>query len=334
MIKDLSCLENLIGIKTECDNIPSTSGYFIHNIEGVSLNFGDKISDPEYISGFNFLKTQRTFAANLVYDELGKSMVNWLRPQTVLESAAYCQYTSGVFNGPGASTKGILIKYNTNYLNTRRRSRYSAIVIPSVQIYSNTDTTINLKIKDGTLPEVEYDAIQLSAGQITNVVLNYVATFESVYIYFDQTAIVTGTTDCSSGCYSCGTSGKKPYSQFLTVTGYDGSSETANQLNGIIPTVNVECNIGKVICAHSSNFGLAMLYKMGFVLYNQLAYTKRLNRYTIYTKQGDAIDRAQYFDHLYLQQMDTTTKSMFNQLKKVKDECLQCNTTQYGFIHG
>lgn len=326
MKKDTSCLEKLIGIQTECETLNSESGYYIHNIAGINLQFGNNVADVEYTGGLAFLKEQRRFAASLLWDEFKKFAFPLMRQQTTLEHTEFCSFKQGDFMAAGTGERGVkFTKYN-------RGNKYGGIVIPSVKIYSNTTQLVTLKLKDGTLPVVSYANIQLTAGTITTVLLNYTATFEEVYIYFDQNGISVGNADCSSGCSSCGSS-PKSFSSYGTYIGYNGAVETSGTNFGIMPTVNIECDLNKILCAYSDNLALPLLYKLGSVLYEKLKFSKRLNRYTLYDSKT-VEQQVGYFDELYRQQMAIEIQSIFHSLKKENNECLQCNSSSYGYTVG
>lgn len=332
MANNLKCLTNLVGYKTPCETSVSRSGYYVNQVRGVSFKFAENIADEEYKTGKEFITGLLDQASNMVLDEMEMNLRPYFKQNTLQDSSCLCAFTDG-YMAAYTGERGVEI-------HKLDLSPYKKLYVGKVSVCIQDTATITMKINDGGTI-VSFDPVEVIGGALTEIMLDYSCSFDTVKIYFDQTGIAVRNTSCLIGCAGCGNRRSNNENTYLRIFGFDQSNVvTTNQFFGFIPCVSVECVTSNLVCDFSKYLGLPVLYKWAGLFYGEVATSKRINKYTLHTKE-EAVVMASYYDNpdeenpgVHQKQMRSVINSISPYLNSIQDDCITCNANHYGWVTG
>jgi hypothetical protein len=313
------CFNGILGIRTSYGvYTASKSGYYIDDAEGINLEFAGAIGSAAYKSGIDLIEKKIEYAANIVKDEILLQFVDSMRLNKIIESSMHGRFTSG-YNSNGTGNAGIKIKKPKYPVRP-----YTSIRITSIEISVMDDCIIDLYIKDGKNEKV-YESVELKGGYANELILQYLCDTETPIIYFDQTGISPQIVTMNRyGCSTCGGASYEDVNK-LHVVGWNGTTETAGQY-GITASLQMECNIDKIMCQIAPHLALPILYKAVAEIYREACHAQGGNKFTLFRGEQN-LEMADKYDALFINSLPKFVLTISKLLKSIKDECITCHTT-------
>ncbi len=307
------CLKNLIGIKCLDGSTKPISGYFINDLEGMSLKYAANITD-EQRSGLVFMRDKIAFATGLVLSELSMYLEPYFRLASIIDELRVGDFASSFLPVAGVSVfRGVKIK--------TRSSRLLRIRIPQVNIETATpDTDGSLRIYDG-LDYYDFAFTTDSVG-LAVVYPEYTSKGSEILISVDNDIFSMNNSKVKDSC-SC----SNKVSSYLQATGWNGTS-AANSTYGLQVQAIAECSVEDMGCILGSKLALPVLYRSGLEIVKEAKTTTRLNSITIL---GD--DKAEFlfdeFGKQYDLQMKNLIRSIPQLMARIDDCCVSCSQSRY-----
>lgn len=332
-MQSISCLKNLVGYKTPCEVSPSLSGYYVNQIKGVGFKFAENIADEEYRTGKDFIEGLLEQSKLMVIDEMEMHLRPYYRQNSLQAANCMCAFADG-YGDEYSGERGVEIK-------KLDRSNYKKIYISRVLVCIENTDNVTIKIDDGGMINT-FAPVECVGGVQTEIVLNYMTSFDDVKIYFDQTGMNVRNTSCSIGCATCGSGSRKFNNEnnSVIIHGFDQTHITGTNFFGMVPCISIECVPSNLVCDFSKSLALPLLYKWGGLFYSEVWLSKRINKYTLHTKE-EAQQMAVYYDNfdenapgMYQKQMRSVVNSILPYLNSIDDDCIECNSNRYGWVTG
>src|SRR3972149_5608070 len=177
-VDKISCMQALVGIRTACD--PGTNyPFWIEDIEGVDVSKLAKIAKSSNPSGKDFANQLINNASRQMMGDLELFLNDGYRLNNVV--------------GDMCSTCTLLPTYVVNtgiVVKSSVATNFNILRITKFQILANNTGTFQMVIDDGETPE--YFDIELTAGTIMPVVLNYFTKKKSAKVYFSDPTVSLG----------------------------------------------------------------------------------------------------------------------------------------------
>lgn len=264
-----SCLDNYIVFYNGCygDDTPvPTSGYYIENLEGLTIENVAMISPELLISATQTIKEKMLFAASIVENRL-KAILNsrGIKLNTLGKLYSACAVTN-VASLPAAFDRGIRI--SKKWLN----SPQSRIFIDAVRFKSKTSGPSVIKVKD-LLGNVLWQQNTVLIAETEHTV------FIKKHFNPDIILLTIDTTSIQPYIYTCDkTTNCSPCDANINLA-IDGWNGTGVGPNGYVSVcVRLDCTDKDIICQFLDRLGLAILYQTGAQIAKEwLAPNNRLN---------------------------------------------------------
>ena len=264
-----SCLDNYIVFYNGCygDDTPvPTSGYYIENLEGLTIENVAMISPELLISATQTIKEKMLFAASIVENRL-KAILNsrGIKLNTLGKLYSACAVTN-VADLPAAFDRGIRI--SKKWLN----SPQSRIFIDAVRFKSKTSGPSVIKVKD-LLGNVLWQQNTVLIAETEHTV------FIKKHFNPDIILVTIDTTSIQPYIYICDkTTNCTPCDANINLA-IDGWNGTGVGPNGYVSVcVRLDCTDKDIICQFLDRLGLAILYQTGAQIAKEwLAPNNRLN---------------------------------------------------------
>jgi hypothetical protein len=277
----MNCLENIIGIKAQCDgaDTESLSGYFITDYPGITIQSASNYNDETTITGFNYLVDLRRRAMLRLNNDIQAFIASNYRVNTIPSNLwSTGNYgTTTISAGTSGQRRGLVI-YKQN-----PKCRFKKIVITKVRVYSNYTGDVTLKIADTS--GVTYNPIvSLVAGEISEFDLNLTIEGNEVQITLpSDISVYTNTPSCGVGC-----SGTLK-NDCVRVNGLNNSTTNTTEAYGIDVSTICKCDLSTLICdmATTNLIGQSAYELCGAMFYDEMIKNHRLNYLTIY--KGDEL---------------------------------------------
>jgi hypothetical protein len=203
---------------------------------------------------------------------------------SVLSATCLCptNFQNTVFR-PQTSDTGCVVTFNT-------KSPIQVNTIEKVSVYSTGATAVELHVREADGVETIFPVATLIPNQVTEIQLDYVARTNSVTCYFPQgSGINFANYPCGAGagCNTCG--GNRQVNNqipdnstnYVRVTGYNGTTPTGNTLYGVTACIKTTCDLSKFFCIFAESFAYAALFKAGAWLLQSYTGSTRVNITTI-----------------------------------------------------
>lgn len=332
----MGCFDNLVGIKSICNETESSSGLYIEDI-GITANEADMYINSEYASGEALVKDKIRFAGTLVSKLISNHFASQVISKTLIDSQRLGLYMDSlnIKSGINGNYGGINIRL-LNY------SSYLSVFINSISLQVNVTQSIDVKvinlITGEVLDTVTVDAV---ANQIVTKVIN--KTYESskqnldlIFVY-DTTGIGSNNTmlanfnSVGSGCASCeGYRYSNAYMYSAPV--YIPTSSQLIRLNllggqhtfGVSVNYSIQCSINNWICEIANLMSLPILYKAGELImdYATLYSDRQTSSVNVDAERNDK--RKLAYQNSFNEALEATVKKI--NLPK-GDICFKCDET-------
>jgi hypothetical protein len=327
----VQCLETLLGMRSQCTQPEEECApFFLEDIEGIDVQALAKIAKGSNLTGVDFGNQIINSAAREMLGDLELLVNNGYSMQNIAGELCSACNLLPVYTAGG----GITIRTNVP-------SPYQILHITKLSIMANMTGPYEVVIDDGLEPQVF--PVNLIAGTIMPVLLNYSTAERMVRIYLSDNTVGMGNVNCAtqSSC-GCGASAKSGLP--VIITGWNGLTETTAQY-GFLPCATVTCSYDALICnmiKFAPNiFGLTLLYKAGEKLYAHRGASERNNAQVSFNDEEKAEDGKNY-GKLYWWRMQGTNKGKgIKQIvseflsKQKKDKCVSCDAViKTGYVTG
>lgn len=322
-VDKVSCMQALVGVRTICDpaiNYP----FWIEDIEGVDVSKLAKMAKGSNPNGKDFGNQLINNAARQMMGDLELFLNDGYRLNNIVgDMCSACTLLPNY-----VVNTGIVVKSSV-------ATNFNILRITKLQILSNNTGNFELAIDDGETPE--FFNIDLVAGTIMPVVLNYATTKKSAKVYFTDPTVALGQVMCATTS-SCGCGGSQTSNNPITVTGLVAGVENSTQY-GFLPCAAVGCSYDSLVCTlvkQAPNiFGLALLYKTGALYYDNKRVGDRNNDAIAFNDEEgtEKDDQKKSYDRLYWAKMKGTTSVLgINKIvkdylrNKRSDKCVICDS--------
>jgi hypothetical protein len=312
------CLLDLVGLETGCGSKRPPPLVPIEALEGLTLQ--------DFAQVANLADTERAvdFAYQLVdwatiqvmedlYAEMNRQVGYRLHRE--LHSASYGTFEdvtaissaywpiSGVFRG-------------VRVVKKLQHSPMSRLYIPSVQVLSASRASeALLLIRDGNI-ERQY-VCSLDGGQITTVPVDYEAIGDTLFIGFHDPFVQPNRSTLPSTHSCCGVA--QP--AMVEVRGWIDGQESQSSY-GIVPQVNVRCQLSALLCAVAKHLATPILYKTGLLYSQELLHSQRMNAITIDRER--ATERYQRWQATYQEKLGAVLQSLHHLWGRFDPHCITC----------
>lgn len=316
----LKCFENIIGIKSECNNnTKPKSGLYIEALPGIKLNSTAAIASGDR-TGVELMKDSIENAINAVKEELGVYVTPNFRINTVVDSLK-----AGVFS----SNYHTFAPFERGMRIQKTKSTLTSIVIRSVIIRSNTTApNQTLKITDGIVTYTQ--SVDLLAGVDVEVIIDYTCVSDNVFITLDNTALAMNKTSFEETVSGCGCSSSKNVRRdtfSLKFTGWNGAGNDSSSY-GIQAEVQLTCNQDYIFCNVLPALHSVIFYKAGLLLCQEWLISPRLNQYTMLNREQITVLQESW-EKSYDKRFKLAANSLKDYLSKLDDTCVICTQKRY-----
>ena len=307
------CLENYIVFSNGCydGGVPTpTSGYYIENLEGLTIDNVAMISNELLVSATKTMQEKMYFASRIVENRL-KAILNsrGIKLNTIGALYPVCSASTSTV-GSSVLQKGIRV--SKKWLN----SSQSRIWVDTIRIKSLTSGLTTLYIYD--------HQFNILWSQVQSLVADYEHHFnvkkhfnsDVIYILADNTNIQPYIYNCNTntGCTPCD-------NKYLNVTGYDGNAISTDGYLGAC--VRLDCVDTDIICQFLDRVGLAVLYQTGVQLAKEWASPN--NRLNIIKTHGIewALNMATMWENASVEALDNEIDNII-QILETDKFCYNC----------
>lgn len=316
----VQCLQNLVGIRSACSS-DTEFPFYIEDIEGVDIPTLAKVAKLTNLSGEDFGNQLINSSARELLGDIELLLNNGFTMKTVAgDLCSQCTFLASY-----TANTGIIVKSNVV-------SRYQNLQITSLKILANVTATKTVRIDDGITP-VDYE-VDLVAGVVMPVLLDYKTDQTSVKIYFTDATVPLGLVSCAT-TGGCGCGGSSTSNSPITIKGLSAGVEVTAQY-GFLPCASVTCSYDMLICnlvkLYPNILGLTLLYKIGEKYFLNKANSDR-NNSTVSFNEEDKSELVRNYGALYASKLygkndRRAVKNVINDyLAKVrKDRCVICNS--------
>lgn len=320
------CLESLVSVPGYCDS--EDAQFRITQLTGISVATADAAADGDDISGVELLKEKRMMAAQEIINEFNTFVAAKFKAGTILQEDVVGYYNDNLVSQPAQAGKlqGMQLKIEND--------SFIEVYIECVTIQTQQAVTDNLLIVDfRTGLQIASIPFTTVANQITRIPIERTFAFnkQKVNIGFLYSGVATYQTSYwatgQPGCLTCPRWGgyANAYFQARGITMSAGGQYIDNSLtgsgytNGMALHYSVQCSASGYICQNRNVFGMAMLYKFGSLVMQELQYSKRLNSIIAYYGE-DHQELADKYEAKYSESMDKIVRGM----KLPESACFEC----------
>lgn len=315
----MGCFDNYIGI---LDSDTASANLWIRML-GISRAQGAGTANDHYANGEALLRDILKRSVEMVKDEVKAYLYPYFKFNTILSEVRSGVYDTDTFLPASATNRGLKIE------KTCYNSRFSKLYVKRIKLLSSTTCAgVHVYIKDGTQTTTKH--ADLVGNVPYELILDYKAINDIIYIVADNTAVTMCSTEISyniSVC-GCGHGCANNSSQFIDIDGWNGSAESS-QHYGIIADVSVICDEDELMCMLAMNIRFPVFWKMGAETIREAQMTDRLNYYTLTQDTETLQTKFGYFEAKYKSAMESFAASVPALMCNIDRFCVQCNTTRY-----
>lgn len=264
-IDKIECMQSLVGIRTGC-TVDQQYPFWLEDIEGVDVKKLSSMSKASNPNGKDFGKQLINNAARQMMGDIETLLNDGYKMQNIIgDMCSSCQplpvYTPGT---------GIIAKSTV-------ATRFSIMRLSKLTILANVSGEKQIVIDDGETQK--FYTVTLVAGTLMPIVMNYSTIKKIIKISFVDNTVPLGIINCPKSS-SCGCGGSVNSNNPITITGMTAGIETANQY-GFLPCIAIDCSYDSLVCNLINQtpniFGLALLYKVGELYYDNKKVADRNN---------------------------------------------------------
>lgn len=323
------CLEALVGVRSSCSS-DTEFPYWIEDIEGVDVRKLATLAKASNPSGRDFASQLINNAARQMLGDLELLLNNGYKLKEVIgDVCSTCSLLPSYTQGGGVKIKPVLV------------TKFSILKISRLTILANITDTKQITIDDGVTPQ--YFDVDLVAGTLMPVTLNYQTKEREVKIFFTDPTVPVGAISCSSNT-SCGCGGSTTSNNPVIMSGLLNGVDNSVQY-GFLPCVSLNCSYDSLVCNLVNQvpnvLGLALLYKVGELYYDNKDVSDRNTEAVTYNDNPQE-EKKKNYGRLYWAKMKGTAdmssiKKVVNDYLKTyrSDKCIICESkVQTGYAAG
>jgi len=262
-----NCLDNYIISLNGCypEGTVPTSGYYLENLEGLTINNVAAVSSEALISATATVREKMYFAADVVEKRL-KAVLNarGIKLNSIGSLYSVCQVSNSI-DIPVAANRGI--KVSKKWIS----SPQSRIYVDSVRFKSTVDASSTIYVTDYAGNILFSQAVTVFADTEMHIFVKKFFNEDVILITIDTTNVAPYLYTCNaaSNCKPCG-------DMVLNVEGWNGVSASASGYLGAC--VRVDCVDTDIICQFLDRLGMTILYQTGVqILKEWVSPNNRLN---------------------------------------------------------
>lgn len=327
----MACLDNVIGIRSECTDITPTVSTYIDDL--VSTKEMEKFVDAPYETVKELFDNRVSMAVNEIKTSLYTAFTGNYITRSIIESKRIGQYDEHNAASAAIATtyKGIEVKMNQTKSSVK-------FVISSIKFYGNHTGNIDVKIFNTLTGELyATETIAAVAGEHVEAFVNYEysGNLEPLFlgIMYDSSSVAAYKSTVNlSGCHSCGASEYYNINSFLQTRAINldtGDAATQSNITGKSDTgglsivYSVECDHENWMCNQKSILARPILYKTAELLMEYVLFqSERFNDHS--TNFEKYKERQLMYKDKYDELMLSVVKNMI--LPK-NDVCMRCERT-------
>lgn len=313
-----TCLDNLIGIDSSCEEAP-LSGLFLMDAPEISTKNLANIANEDYISGKELARKKIDLAVKLFQNDL----MSVLAQSGFLPDISTKTYSSGDFvttkTFPAeAKERGVVL-----YRNRRHTGNLRKTVIHKVFVYPlNSATDVSLKVyEDYTGGIVSTYTVDLIGNEVNTFGIDHKlkGTYAKVVLDGTNVSVASSYLTCMTGCH-----GTMPNECGYTKGFYNGKEVQGKEGFGINIEFSCVCDYDEFLCDLSKRYIGEMLWlKARVLVMEEHLRSNRLNNWVIY--KGDELKSYMIdVENQYITKWNSFIAGLPNLIKHYKDDCLDC----------
>lgn len=325
----IPCLDNLIGIRGECESTSPLSGLYIDDLQYIDIINANDTVGVGGKSGNDLLQKSINRAQGYLFNDIHQKLQPKFQYSSVLnnDTIGFIDENYTTVSGSSNTLKGIEIEID--------EYPHLEVFISNISLFITTATTVNILIYDlidGSL--IATNPITTVANTVTTkdiyVKIPNRRQKQRLFIGYNSTGITSYKTNIhqnSKGCNTCGGAYyRNVWSLFKAkkIATSDAkvvpNLQNANDTGGLSFNYSLNCSISNFLCGIRDSLAYPLLYRAGMEFLYEILATKRYNSTTIKT---DTIKEFQaYFEEQYMQSLDNV---LYN-LRLPNDICFQCQS--------
>jgi hypothetical protein len=287
------CLSSLVGVKGACNNTLSYP-YFIEDIPGIDLKKAAHTSDT---TGIELLQKSIDNGAKQVKQDIQHELIGKFRLNEKI---------NGFEIGKFLSDYTSVVKSGFHFEYLCHSCRLSSLFITTIDFQTKEDFTGKVVIEIGN-ETFEYSVIN-TAKKRSYVIINKLIQTNEFKVYIEE---------------------ENGNSFDLLNTTAVCNCENANVKligNGLIKINGYwQCDLDRLFCEIKDLFGRAVWYASGVYFYDELSMTDRINYYTVYKSQEDAVEQKHILNGRYQKEIKLISTKLYPLLKKLGGCCVDCS---------
>lgn len=311
-----SCYQNFITVRQGCEDITPTSGLYIEDLPGISIQSAAMMAEEKYSNGVDLIHDKVIHAIQLLESAVQQRMMMMgYKLPPAPKTREICDFSKTQVNGTSSFDRGVRL-YQNNLT-----SPYSCLFINRIYIKTQTTATktVNVQDKDGNV--IQSYTIDLKANELYTIEANLCVYDTLTYIVMDNSDVVTFKTSCWNGdC--CHWDYQKRHSKYYSVNGWDGQ-HCSKEGYGIGVDVGLRCDLSSLMCDVLPYIKMAVLYKTGAEILKELKASRRLSIVTI-ANQEWAEETIPVWEEYVEDELNTIIPTLMYTLKDNDPVCIQC----------
>lgn len=333
---NLSCIpNNYIGLRGSCLEEPA-SGLYINDLPGISFRLLANLATEETQRAIKLVEDLQRQAIIQVWNDIRQNLSDRIAINKVLSQRQYGRHRFDItpeYLAPVAADVGLVIEADDC-------DDLTAIRIDYIDIRTNSTVADKvLTITDGcTTKTYTFNAVSCQPVRIRT---NFVAATGRVFVTVDASDLelednsINQTCGCDRYCYkSCDTCTVSGCG--IEVDGWDGTKESG-QAFGMVAKISCICSSSEMICQAQDDIALAVQMKMGVLIAQELATSKRCN-FMVKNGKDDATDillmilggekDGVVYPGEYMTILEQTVKGIERVLTNKLSDCITCGGTR------
>lgn len=325
----MNCFENLIGIKSDCDNVIPNSGIYIEDI-GITADECDSYINAEYNNGLQLIKDKINFSSELIKRTVSNHFNGFVKTKNLLQNNVLGYYENNFQKKDSIPNTlgGIKISLNNN-------SSYVKIHINTLSLQTDYSGIINIlvyNLSNGLL----LDTIPVTGVANQVVTINVNKSYESlkqntklIFVYDVSSINSFNAAIYQNYCSPC--TGYVYSNNYIVTNGLmignatpkiDSNTVNSNHTFGLSLNYSIQCSLENWICEVSNLMALPLLYKTGVEIMNYSLYSSTRNN----SKQNIDYERNEKRYNHWVNEYNSTIQSVIEKLELPKnDPCFYCD---------
>lgn len=320
----MTCLENLIDVWDGC-SARITGVMYVNDIPGFTMAKANAFTTQEDQTDLQALKDCIRLASQEVENDVRSFVDPKVSMASVIDNAIIGQWAE----------RRKVVPADTGYRGVRMEvagGKHVALHIQSVTIFPVNAYVGDIKIFDLTQGiEIASIAVNLTGGQYNEVQIGQ--DFKVAGRVLDiAIAIDAAVTDVyqaemkAGGCSTCSTSRLRMNSYvYAQPVSFQNVPPVLNDVTqqGVIAGMSINyqlfCDSADFICSISSRLKMAMFYRAGIKIMDEILFSSRLNSVTTVGRE-----RAKELKNLYLSDYSTSMNNVVGNLSYPNNVCYNC----------